>query len=77
MPLMMISKNKERSIKQNSNYVELTIEDLASFSKLTGIKIAEDRVKNTLNDVNRINQSFSEVDISVLGNTDPAFTLKL
>jgi len=77
MPLMMISKNKERSIMQNSNYVELTIEDLASFSKLTGIKIAEDRVKNTLNDVNRINQSFSEVDISVLGNTDPAFTLKL
>ena len=77
MPLMMISKNNERSIMQNSNYVELTIEDLASFSKLTGIIIAEDRVKNTLNDVNRINQSFSEVDISVLGNTDPAFTLKL
>ena len=77
MPLMMISKNKERSTMQNSNYVELTIEDLASFSKLTGIKIAEDRVKNTLNDVNRINHSFSEVDISVLGNTNPAFTLKL
>ena len=61
----------------NSNHVELTVEDLKFFSKLTGITIADDRIENTIKDVNRINQSFAEVDISVLGNTDPAFTLKL
>ena len=59
------------------NYVDLTIGELKIFSKLTGITIAEDRVENTIKDVNRINQSFVEIDISALGNIDPAFTLKL
>ena len=61
----------------NSNYVDLTIGEHKIFSKLTGITIAEDRVENTIKDVNRINQSFVEIDISALGNIDPAFTLKL
>ena len=60
----------------NSNYDELTVADLKVFSKITGIDITEDRIENTIKDVNRINQNFSEVDISSLGNIDPAFTLK-
>ena len=61
----------------NSNYDELTVADLKVFSKITGIDITEDRIENTIKDVNRINQNFFEVDISSLGNIDPAFTLKL
>ena len=35
----------------NSNHVELTVEDLKIFSKLTGITIADDRIENTIKDV--------------------------
>ena len=62
---------------ENSNYEAITIQDMEAFSKLTGIKIAEDRILNTIRDINRINQSFFELNITNLGNSDPAFTLKL
>lgn len=62
---------------ENSNYEEITIQDMEAFSKLSGIKIAEDRVQNTIRDINRINQGFFELNITNLGNSDPAFTLKL
>jgi|TARA_B110001454_G_C12602862_1_gene385264 Asp-tRNA(Asn)/Glu-tRNA(Gln) amidotransferase C subunit len=62
---------------ENSNYEEITIQDMEAFSKLSGIKIAEDRIQNTIRDINRINQGFFELNITNLGNSDPAFTLKL
>jgi Asp-tRNA(Asn)/Glu-tRNA(Gln) amidotransferase C subunit len=62
---------------ENSNYEEITIQDMEAFSKLSGIKIAEDRIQNTMRDINRINKSFFELNIANLGNSDPAFTLKL